>query len=1233
MKPFHPKVLSTTALLLATLAAGAGLVWWTVRDADQNMRADLLLQTERVAQSLDMESVKTLSGSTADLNNPAYQQLKEQFEITRAAIPQCKYVYLLGRRQPDGQLFFFVDNEPVDSKDYTLPGTTYEEAAEEFHQVFTSNSESVVGPKTDRWGTWISALVPLRNWHNHPFGKKCVTNTPGHPTDPDTASQEASEMPQAVLGVDIDAHKWNQMLLRAALPPALLTLVITLLLAAGIFLLGHRTDSNGLSYDWSQNLERAMAAAFGLVLTVYVTWMVHQHETHSRHTLFSQLAANRIALIADLLQDIQHTELESLARFIENSHNVKDEEFQRYTTYLTKNPKVQAWGWIPAVPAADKPDFEAKVRASRSDHFEIWQKDTQGKRVPASGRKVYYPILQAAPLRTNEMIVGYDTGSETLRCKALEEAARSGLVTATEPITLLQEDAQQKGMVIYRPVFDSATPTSLRGFSTAVVRLGTLLENAPKDYATRVEISLLKIHEAPELLSTEWNAKDCQDSELSAMGSTMAYGRVFGINAHASPDYLRSLPVRSDWFVALTGLGLSAALFIKLSVMLRRREELEGLVVERTHKLQIKQERYARLSEHSATVVWEVDSQGLFTYTSEASASVFGYRPHELIDRLHFYDLHPIAGREEFKTAAFEVFEQKECLKDLINEIQTKDGRKVWVSTNGIPVLNPDGTLRGYHGSDTDITQRKQAEDALRKSESRLRSITDSAYDAIVMMDPQGNITYWNPAAERILGHSRDEALGQYLHTLIMPPRFQAAFKAAFPTFLTSGEGAAVGKNIDLEALHKDGREIHVQLALSAIRFDDAWHSVGILRDVTERKRVQEELRKSKELAEQASEAKSMFLANMSHEIRTPMNGVIGMTELLLETPLNPEQQHCAQIVRSSAESLLHLINDILDFSKIEAGKFELETLDFDLAYLLDYFTRLLTPQAQHKGLAFHCSIDSDVPQHLSGDPSRLRQVLFNLTGNALKFTPRGSVTIQVSRMSVTTGAIVLRFAVRDTGIGIPAHKQALLFEKFTQLDASTSRHYGGTGLGLAICKQLVELMDGEIGLSSTVGQGTEFWFTSCFAPAMHPQAQSQAQSQAAPPKPQWPDIRVLLVEDSPINQKVALGYLKSFALQADVVDNGTAAIQALSTRAYDLVLMDMQMPEMDGIEATRRIRAPHSGVLNAQIPIIAMTANAMQSDREKCLGAGMNDYLSKPVTPGSLTAILEKWLPQHPEA
>ena len=532
----------------------------------------------------------------------------------------------------------------------------------------------------------------------------------------------------------------------------------------------------------------------------------------------------------------------------------------------------------------------------------------------------------------------------------------------------------------------------------------------------------------------------------------------------------------------------------------------------------------------------------------------------------------------------------------------------------------------------------------LQERSADLKAITDSAFDAIVMMDALGHVSYWNPAAERILGYTSSEVIGQDLHGLIVPARYRDGFNAGFLRFQQTGQGAALGKTHDLEAIHKDGQEIPVQISLSAIETNGAWHAVGILRDTTERKFADEALRQATARAseqaakaELANQAKSEFLANMSHEIRTPMNGVIGMTEQLLDSALTSQQRHCAEVIRDSSEALLNLINGILDLSKVEAGKLDLEVLDFDISAVFNHLTRIFAQQARNKGLEFITTIDPDVPRALRGDPGRLRQVLVNLAGNAVKFTATGVVTVRVGLADAALGAIGLRFVVSDTGIGIAADKQALLFEKFSQADVSTTRHYGGSGLGLAISKQLVQLMGGDIGVESTEGHGTSVWFTLPLAQSLSLTQLNPNPLQPTAPAigklPTWQGLRALLAllaEDNIINQKVAVGFLQKLGLRVDVVGNGSDACQALTSEVYDVVFMDLQMPVMDGLDATRLLRSSQA-TINPGLPVIAMTANAMVGARQQCLEAGMNDYITKPVTTRSLAHVLEKWMPRVP--
>ena len=534
---------------------------------------------------------------------------------------------------------------------------------------------------------------------------------------------------------------------------------------------------------------------------------------------------------------------------------------------------------------------------------------------------------------------------------------------------------------------------------------------------------------------------------------------------------------------------------------------------------------------------------------------------------------------------------------------------------------------------------RRAAEDALHETSALQKAILASTNYSIISTAPNGLIRTFNAAAERLLGYRAEEVIGKMTPSILHEPAeiraraevlSRALGRRIEPGFEVFTARAALGAPDEQEwtYVRKDGTRFPVLLSVTAL-FDDIRNItgfVGVASDITERKRVADELVKAKEAAEFANRAKTSFLAVISHEIRTPMNGVLGMVDLLLDTPLDQQQIEYARTIAHSGEALLEIINDLLDFSKIEAGEeLALHPESFSLRNLAEGVMKLLQPRVQSRGISLVLEVDSAVPDGLQGDAGRLRQILVNLVGNGVKFTTQGSVYLRICPAQGLASAVGLRFEILDTGIGIEPADIGRLFQPFSQVDSSASRRRGGTGLGLAISKRIVEMMGGRIGVESELGAGSMFWFEVGFglaspggtlAAVRIPVEAPSDFRPANPPTSERPMHRILLAEDQETNRRLATYMLERLGLRPEYAADGREAVSAWERNRYDVILMDCQMPDKDGFEATREIRQreearklPREG----RVRIVALTANALSGDREKCLAAGMDGYLSKP--------------------
>ncbi|MEI2398627.1 MULTISPECIES: PAS domain S-box protein [Paenibacillus] len=673
-------------------------------------------------------------------------------------------------------------------------------------------------------------------------------------------------------------------------------------------------------------------------------------------------------------------------------------------------------------------------------------------------------------------------------------------------------------------------------------------------------------------------------------------------------------------------------------------------------KLQESEQRYKSLFEYNPSAVYSMNLQGEYLTANPYLEELSGYSLDELLGN-YFGPL--VADKDIGKTMHHFTLATQGIPQSYDLTLIHKDGRLVEINTINIPII-VDKQVVGVYGISRDITDRIRYTEQIEKLGNDYTLILNAVSEGIFGLDTEGKVTFINPAGAQMLGFEYGEITGHpYLDHLQQTALYGIHYRPEESPLMRAVRAGESHQSKDAVLWRKDGSSFLAEYQVTPL-FDKGERkgAVVVFRDITDEK----EIIRAKELAEKADQAKSEFLAIMSHELRTPMNGIMGMTDLLMETELNEEQRGYAEIISDSSASLLYILNEILDFSKIEAGKMTLTHEPVSLEGLLENVTELFAPKAREKGIELSCHKAPDVPELIMGDAARLRQVLVNLVSNAVKFTEEGQVSIRLgTEYCRDRRKLILKFSVLDTGIGIPPEKQPLLFQSFSQLHPSINRKYGGTGLGLAICKRLVELMGGAITVESVEGEGSDFYFTlpidididpdegwaesadsaesnqHVSVPVTPADQGGSAGSSLAPeadgkelllpaqgglPAANFGPMSILIAEDHPVNQKLLLTMLRTRGYTADLVDNGSGALQAVLRKPYDLVFMDVQMPVMSGLTATARIR--QQAPPDHQPYITAVTAYARDEDRERCFSVGMDDFVSKPYLTTDIERVLQ---------
>jgi PAS domain S-box-containing protein len=1129
------------------LVSGALFAYWNVHYADRAMRAKLLFQVRLVAKAMRLERIRALSGTKADKASPNYLDLKEQLALTKMVYQECRFIYLMGRRE-DGTVFFFVDSEPVGSENESAAGQIYEEISDEDMLVFDNKTAGTTGPSTDRWGTWVSGLVPL--------------------TAPGTGDLVA------VLGMDFPADNWKRKLIEASRPQIQFTLMMAAVLAISSVLFILRLRAIGQFSPLLRYMENTLlVTAVGVFLSVSIANLSHDIEANARIRAFEQMAADKTAAIAKTFDTLHDTELEALARFYEASEYVSLTEFSDYTDYLLKNRAVLSWKWVQAVPAGKKEAVLAKVHSEGLAGFTIWQKNTYGERIPAVEKEMYYPVLRIAPLEGNETALGYDIGSESNSRVSFEEAIHTRLPTCIYPPPISSKADSDKILSVCRPVFSKG---KLLGFAVADLHIGKVLSNVqPVDSAT-LELSIGRSGNIIELLASSMEYDGSKPVGLSETRPIFIFGKAFFVTAHAGPAFMHLYPTRIGGLVILAGLLLTTSLAIQTGVIYRKRMQLETLVAERTTEL-VEARHRAELAIDGADLgTWDWDIPANTVTFNENWAKMMGYKKYEITHRIDAWrKMISYDDLSEVSKVTGMHLDGKTDFYETEHRMQHRSGEWKWVLAKGRALKwDTNGRPLRICGTYLDITRRKQIEKTLRESQVLLRTLIDTLPDLVWLKDPEGVYMTCNKRFERFFGAKESEIIDKTDYDFVekeLADFFREKDKAA----MTAGKPSL---NEEAITYADDGTKALLE-TIKTPMYDSSGQIIGVLgiaRDITERKRAEEEREKLRDQLVQAQklEAVGVLAGGVAHDFNNMLGAIIGYAELAMDgmDTAAPVRRNLDKIL-DAAQRSADLTRQLLAFARKQTVTPVVLDLNESVETMLKMLRRLI---GEDIDLAW---LPGKGQHTISIDPSQLDQVLANLCVNARDaIKDVGRVIIETGKASfdetscdafpdAVPGDFVM-LAVSDNGCGIDEETKAHIFEPFF-----TTKSLGkGTGLGLSTVYGIVKQNEGFIHVDSRSGKGTTF---KIFFPSQ-PAAGIAQKTSAADDIPRSRGETVLLVEDDTIMREMGQIMLQrlGYAVLSAATPGEAIQLATDNSENFQVLITDVVMPEMNGRELAERLLA-----------------------------------------------------------